>query len=440
VRTGRILIILAVAAAGLAAGQSPQQPPQQMNDFERDRALSTLHEISSDVKKHYYDPKFHGLNPDALFKQTEEEMKSSASFNQAITKLAAALDKFDDSHLFYRPPPRPYRLEYGWRMKMIGDKCYVTAVRPGTDAEAKGLRRGDQVLAVNGFPTSRDTLWKIEYLYRVLRPQPSLKIAVASPGGQPRELSISALISEKAQLQNINFDNIWELIHQQDAENRIFETTCATVNDVVVCKIPEFVLSPVQVDDILRKFGSHSAVVLDLRENPGGAVDSLERFLGGLFDHEVKISDRQGRKDMKPQLARPHGKTYTGKIIVLVDSKSASAAELLARVMQLENRGTVVGDRSEGAVMEAEGFGYRHGTIERYSFYAASITRANLIMKDGKSLEKIGVTPDDLQIPTPEDMAAGRDTVLAHALGLAGAKVSSEDAGKLFPVKWPLMK
>jgi C-terminal processing protease CtpA/Prc len=437
-KTGRILLVLVVGATIWASRRvTAQQQQQTLSGSDRDHALTTLHEMSSDIKKHYHDTNFHGLNVDALSKQTEEEMKASTSFNQAITHLAVMLDKFDDSHLFYQPPPRPYRLDYGWRMKMIGDKCYVTAVRPGTDAEKKGLKAGDQILEVNGFPTARETLWKIEYLYRALRPQPGLRVKVVSPGAAPRELSISAQITQKPPLQNINPDKLWALIHQQDAENRIYETACASVGDATVCKLPEFVLSPVQVDDLLRRMGGHTAAVLDLRENPGGASESLERFVGGLFDHEVKIADRRGRKDMKAMVARPRGKAYSGKMVVLVDSKSASAAEVFARVMQLEKRGVVVGDRSAGAVMEAEEFGYQWGPAERYSVYGASITRADLIMADGKSLEKMGVTPDDPQLPAAEDLAASRDPVLAHALGLAGVKISPQEAGKLFPIRWP---
>jgi len=127
------------------------------------------------------------------------------------------------------------------------------------------------------------------------------------------------------------------------------------------------------------------ALVLDLRQNPGGAVVTLERMLGNVFEEDVKIADRAGRKELKPQLAKGRGKSaFNGKIIVLIDSNSASAAELFVRVIQLEHRGTVIGDLSSGSVMESRYCSESQGA-DTMIFYGFSITDADLIMKDGKS-------------------------------------------------------
>ena len=57
-------------------------------------------------------------------------------------------------------------------------------------------------------------------------------------------------------------------------------------------------------------------------------------------------------------------------------------------------------------------------------------------MSDGKSLENVGVTPDEVAIPSGADLAAGRDPVLAHAASLVGIALDAEKAGKLFPKEW----
>ena len=95
-----------------------------------------------------------------------------------------------------------------------------------------------------------------------------------------------------------------------------------------------------------------------------------------------------------------------------------------------------MGDRSSGSVMEAKHYDYHLGS-DIVVFFGASITESDLIMADGKSLEHNGVTPDELNLPSAADLAAGRDPVLAYAAASLGAKLTPEDAGKMFPFEWP---
>ena len=52
-------------------------------------------------------------------------------------------------------------------------------------------------------------------------------------------------------------------------------------------------------------------------------------------------------------------------------------------------------------------------------------------MKDGKNLDGTGVMPDLKLLPTPEDLAAGRDPALSTAISLAGHKIDPQQAGEL---------
>lgn len=204
----------------------------------------------------------------------------------------------------------------------------------------------------------------------------------------------------------------------------------------MIWKMPAFVLSEGDVDHMMGIARKHKALILDLRGNPGGYVTTLDRMLGNVFDHEVKVGVRVTRKGEKAMTAKSRGNAaFAGELVVLVDSGSASAAELFARVIQLEHRGRIVGDRSSGSVMESLHYGFQAG-IDIVVFYAASVTEADLIMTDGKSLEKSGVTPDEVILPTAQDLATGQDPVLAQAATLVGLNLDPVAAGKLFPFEW----
>jgi hypothetical protein len=99
--------------------------------------------------------------------------------------------------------------------------------------------------------------------------------------------------------------------------------------------------------------------------------------------------------------------------------------------MQLENRGTVVGARTSGRVMEAIHYIEKQG-VDTVILYGFSITDADLIMKDGESLEHAGVVPDEIVLPITADLAEGKDPVVARAAAIAGLNLDPDEAGKLF--------
>ena len=171
-------------------------------------------------------------------------------------------------------------------------------------------------------------------------------------------------------------------------------------------------------------------LILDLRGNGGGRVDSLQYLLGYFFAHDVKVGETKGRAESRPMVATTRGdKAYKGKLVVLVDSRSASAAEIFARAVQLEKRGTVIGDRTAGAVTAARHFSHiylrtkgKKSDIQAVD-YGVSVTVSTFVMSDGQSLERVGVTPDETLLPTPVDLQAGTDTQLLRAAELLGVKL-----------------
>lgn len=436
IRVVKNLFVLAT----LCALAWPQQ--QQMSSLDRGRALDMLKTVSNEVRKHYYDPKLHGVDFDAKVAEAKQKIEKATSFNMAMSHIAAVLDSLNDSHTFFLPPQHSYKLDYGLLYQIFGNRCFVTRVRPQSDAEAKGVKPGDEILTINSYDINRGDIWKIHYVFSALRPQSSLQLLLRDPSGGQRQVEVQAKVRQEKRLKDLTLANaasdLFDLYREQETSEHLTRLRYMEYGDqLLVIKVPEFkYLSELQVAEIMGKARKYQGLILDLRDNPGGFAETLKYLVGSVFDREVKIADRVGRKDSKPEIAKPLHNAYTGKLVVLVDAESASAAELFARIIQLEKRGAVIGDQTMGAVMEARDYSEQAGA-DTVIFYGASITEWDLIMTDGKSLEHSGVTPDELLLPSPHALANGRDPVLAHAAERLGIKLSSEDAGKAFPYEWP---
>jgi C-terminal processing protease CtpA/Prc len=332
---------------------------------------------------------------------------------------------FNDSHTYFVPPSRAAEVEYGWRMQMVGDKALVTDITSGSDAEAKGLKRGDLILSVDGHAPSRDNMWKMFYRYYSLMPASSIRLVVQSTGEPgPRQLDLAAKITRGGKVVP------WWLLYRKGRDRKDWTQE---VGDVFIWQMSSFEYDNEHIDIAMGKASKFKSLIIDLRGNGGGYTDALARLTGHFFDHDVKVADMKGRKEMKPILAKTRGSNiYKGQLIVLIDSESASAAELFARTIQLEKRGTVIGDRSQGAVMASKYYDHQTG-VGNVLYFGNSVTIADLIMSDGNSLERTGVTPDETLLPTAEDLAAQRDPVLSRAAKILGVELDAVKAGNLFP-------
>jgi C-terminal processing protease CtpA/Prc len=404
--------------------------------YERDRHISILKVIKDDIKKKYYDPNFRGINLDEKFNQAEEKIKQASSIGQMSGIIAQTLVDFNDSHLYFLPPGKANKTKYGFEMQMFGNKCFITKVHEKSDAYKKGLRIGDEVLSLDGFAVTRENLWLINYSYRVLRPKPGLNLEVLNADNKVVVLPIESKITTGKVLMDLVTSGFDRSQYLRESEDAYIEARTQFIyekdKDFMIWQFPAFNLEPTKIDSIMEKAQDFNALILDLRGNGGGRVDTLKRLISNVFETDIKIADEKTRKETNEIIAKSRKKNiFKGKLIVLLDSESGSASEVFARVLQIEKRGTILGDISAGAVMESIFFSHQTG-IDIVAPYGVSVTVADLIMKDGKSLEKTGVIPDEKIIPTAQDIAKRRDPVLSKAVKNLGFDMSAEDAGKLF--------
>lgn len=431
-------VCLSVFLAGVFSVRIRAQRASQakISRLDRERAELMLHNIHETVRKNYYDPDFHGINIEAKYQQYEDLISRASTLSDAMDDISGYLESLNDSHTYFVPPSGVQRFRYGFQMRMIGEHCLVTQIRAGTAAAWK-LHLGDEIAAVDGRAISRQTFPSVEQYLKTLTAGKELEFSIRNAESGARgevELDESAGRGRAAELgaDSVSSGSRSMADPQLAMSDLLQERWMDFGKSVLVWKLPWFGIGPADSDSMMRKAKKDSTLVLDLRGNPGGPIENLAYIIGWFFNHDVTIATPVGRRRMKPVVAKAHRGAFEGKLIVLVDSASASAAELFARVMQIEHRGIVVGDRTAGAVMESRLFFFHFG-IAPVIHYQATITRADLIMSDGRSLEGLGVIPDVLVNPTASDLSAGRDPVLARAAQLAGLSVSAEEAEEFSP-------
>ena len=411
----------------------------EFRDSDRAHAYTMLRDLQRDVGDKYFDPALKGVDLAANAEVAKQRIAKATSIGETFAALAQFLLELDDSHTFFVPPRQTTIVDYGWRMGMVGDNCVVVRVKKGSDAERQGVAPGDLVKSVNGLKPTRETLWRLDYLFDVLRPQPGLHVEIVSAKGAARELDLAAEVREVKKVvaltgADAGFDIARIYDEQTKAERRDQPVSAELGKQVLVVRLPTFMLDEDVMRELAHRALGHESLVLDLRGNHGGAQKALQALLGGINAKDAAIGTLRERAQSTPLVAKGSGKdAFGGRVFVLVDAQSASAAELFARVVQLTERGTVIGDRTAGAVMTARyhPLAVSHG--ENVIAYGAMVTVADVMMADGKRLEKRGVTPDFVVLPTPEDMAAGRDPALAQALKFAGHPIDAAAAGALLP-------
>lgn len=425
-----LLFLIAPAASCVMWAQS-----QEMTRLEREERQAMLSTIYDDIRKEYYDPKFHGLDWNAKFAEAKQSVAKANTKTEANLQIAAMLEALDDSHTHFIPPPRSVREDYGFQYEMVGNRCFVMHVKPGSDGEAKGLKRGDEVLTINGFTPARGSLSKMKYALNVLYPQTGLRLSLRDTTGSTRNLDVMAKEKEIPAILT-GVDRWRASLDRQENWRQGAPTWVELGESLMILRLSNFIFSDLNAEGLIEKARTHNALILDLRGNPGGSLETLRHFLAGFFENDVKMGD-EARRDKTTNFAtKTRYNPFTGKLFVLIDSQSASAAEIFARVIQLEKRGTVIGDSSSGSVMAAQFRSHTYGTHQVIT-YGLELSVADFIMPDGKSLEHTGVTPDEEMLPSQQDLAMNRDPVLSAVAAKAGVNLSPEKAATLFPLEWP---
>jgi carboxyl-terminal processing protease len=154
-----------------------------------------------------------------------------------------------------------------------------------------------------------------------------------------------------------------------------------------------------------------AGMILDLRNNPGGYLNAAVTIASEFIDHGVIVSEKDSNGSITPYNATTGGLATTVPLVVLVNGNSASASEIVSGAIQDDGRGKLVGELTYGKGSVQEYFPLADGGLAR-------ITVAKWLTPNGRIIDKIGLTPDQVVTLTQADITAGRDPQLDAAVQL----------------------
>jgi len=232
----------------------------------------------------------------------------------------------------------------GIEVSLEGEEKQLTVMSPlvGTPAYKAGMRAGDKIVSIDGKPTAGKPLNEIVGWLRG-KPGESVSLSVLRDG-QDDPLTFDLVRAR------IRVDSVLGDTRDADGAWNFFLPGADKIGYVRLNSFGETSVDELQQALARLTDGGARGVILDMRNNPGGLLQGAEEICNMFLPAGAVIVTTRGRDERVRRQAEADG---TGAyqnlpLVILVNDKSASAAEIVAACLQDHERAIVIGDRTWG--------------------------------------------------------------------------------------------
>lgn len=388
-----VTLFICILASGLFLA-APYTTRAQSNNEETYRQLTLFGDVFQRVRSDYVE-------------QVSDQELIEAAINGMLTSL--------DPHSAYLPDDNFKKMQVQTKGKFGGlgievtmENGFVKVVSPidDTPADKAGLQPEDLIISVDGVSIVGLTL--NEAVEKLRGPIGSnVKIAVQRAQDEPFEVDITR-----------------DEIKIRSVRSRLYDS----VGYVRITTFSEQTSPGLQkaLDDLQAESSEGlTGLVIDLRNNPGGLLSEAIRVSDAFLEEGEIVSTRgRGESDIQHAYARPGDISDGLPIVVLINSGSASASEIVAGALKDHRRAIVMGTRSFGK-----------GSVQTITpmpgHGAMRLTTARYFTPSGVSIQAKGISPDiEVALARIEKLEGGpvREEDLRGALDSKDeSSASSED-------------
>ena len=252
---------------------------------------------------------------------------------------------------------------FGTVVSILPGRVIILQTMPGSPSQKAGLSPGDEILAINNIPLAYLDLEQLLQLLSYAR-QREAQLLVRRQG-EPRPIQVTL---SPAELESPSVDRSF-LLEPGVAYVRVSSFDAKTAE---------------ALREAIQGLGGEQlkGLVLDLRDNQGGVVQSAAAAAALFLEPGSVIFSARGRNTPAEELKVPEGFTpYRFKLAVLVNGKTASAAEIFAGAIQDNDRGVLLGEPTFGKGLVQRVYPLSEGT-------GLALTTAFYYTPSGRSIQK----------------------------------------------------
>ncbi len=343
----------------------------------QDSPKAVVDEVWQLVNREYVDGTFNHVDWQATRRDLLSQQYTSRT--QAYTAIRSALEKLGDPYTRFLDPKQYQALSdqtsgelsgVGIRMELNEKSKRLTVVEAIENSPAikAGIKSGDQILAIDGKPT--DGL-KVEDAAKLIRGKADTPVSLRLAREGQSDFDVK-LIRAQIEIATVRYNL------KQEGSRRVGYISLREFSSHAADQMRR------AIQDLNRQ--QVTEFVLDLRENPGGLLESSVE-IGRMWMDDgsiVRTVDRVGGSD---ELKTNHTALTKKPLAVLVDGNSASASEILTGALQDNHRAVVVGSQTFGKALVQSVHSLSDGS-------GIAVTIAHYFTPKGTDINHKGIAPD----------------------------------------------
>lgn len=280
----------------------------------------------------------------------------------------------------------------GMQVGEKNEKLTVIAPLKNTPAQRAGILAGDKILKIDGKSTEGMV---VEEAVSLIRGEKGTKVILT--------------ILREGWDNPQDFEIIRDIIEIPNSELTIEEIDGKIISYLAIFQFNNKTYDDFKIQAKNISKANSDGIILDLRNNPGGLLDQVEKIAGWFLEKGdlIVIEEERGQKINKGISLGPS--TFAKMpIVILINQGSASASEILAAALKDNRQILIIGEKS-----------YGKGTVQRLIPLSdgsnIKITIANWLTPKGSTIEGEGIKPDIEIEMTQEDIEKGIDPQLEKA-------------------------